>query len=154
VADAYTYALTLLARRELSASQIRSRLKQKEFPEPEVDAAIVRLQASRALDDGRVARAHARTAASVKGRGRARVVREIEAMGIDRATSREAVAEVFAELDEEALLAKALDRKLRGRRVQNAGEFRRLYQFLLRQGFEPGKIVSALEGRGGRNDST
>jgi len=149
-ADPYTYALTLLARRELSAAQIRSRLKKREFPDSDIDAAIGRLQTSRALDDGRVARAYARTAASAKGRGRARILREIEALGIDRSTARDAVAEAFAEVDEDVLLAKALDRKLRGRQVQNAGEFRRLHQFLMRQGFEPGKIVRALEARGGR----
>jgi regulatory protein len=149
-ADPYTYALTLLARRELSAAQIRSRLKSRRFPDPDIDAAIGRLRASQALDDARVARSHARTAASVKGRGRARVVREIEALGIDRATARDAVAEVFSELDEDVLLANALDRKLRGRRIRDAAEFRRLHQFLMRQGFEPGKIVRALETRGGR----
>ncbi|MGH9314917.1 MAG: regulatory protein RecX [Vicinamibacterales bacterium] len=149
-ADPYTYALTLLARRELSAAQIRERLKRREFPTADIDAAIARLRASQALDDGRVARAHARTAASIKSRGRARVVREIEALGIDRATAREAVAEVFGELDEDALLGRALDRKLRGRRIRDAAEFRRLYQFLMRQGFEPGRIAKALQNRGGR----
>jgi regulatory protein len=148
-ADPYTYALTLLARRELSAAQLRSRLKKREVPAPDIDAAIARLQASRALDDGRVARAYARTA-SVKGRGRARVLREIEALGIDRSTARDAVGEIFADVDEDTLLTKALDRKLRGRRIQNVAEFRRLHQFLMRQGFEAGKIVRALEARGGR----
>ncbi|HEX2339120.1 MAG TPA: RecX family transcriptional regulator [Vicinamibacterales bacterium] len=149
-ADPYTYALTLLARRELSAAQIRSRLKKREYADADIAAAVARLQAARALDDGRVARTYARTAASVKGRGRARVLREIEALGIDRSTARDAIAEIFAELDEDALLTKALDRKLRGRRIQSAAEFRRLHQFLMRQGFEPGKIVRALEARGGR----
>jgi regulatory protein len=149
-ADPYTYALTLLARRELSVAQIRSRLKKRDFPDADIDAAIARLRASRAVDDGRVARAFARTA-SAKARGRLRVLREIEALGIDRSTARDAVAEVFADLDEDTLLSKALDRKLRGRRVQSAAEFRRLHQFLMRQGFDAARIVRALEARGGRS---
>lgn len=149
-ADPYTYALTLLARRELSAAQIRSRLRKRDYPDADIAAAIARLQASRALDDGRVARAHARTASAGKGRGRARVLREIEALGIDRSTARDAVTEVFADVDEDELLSKALDRKLRGRRIQSTAEFRRLHGFLMRQGFDPGKIVRALEARGGR----
>ncbi|HEY7473521.1 MAG TPA: RecX family transcriptional regulator [Vicinamibacterales bacterium] len=148
-ADPYTYGLSLLARRELSAAQIRSRLEKRDYSDADIAAAIARLQASRALDDGRVARTYARTAAAVKGRGRARVLREIEALGIDRSTAREAVAEIFADVDEDALLAKALDRKLRGRRIQDSAEFRRLHQFLMRQGFDAGKIVRALEARGG-----
>jgi regulatory protein len=140
----------MLARRELSATQLRQRLKARHFPDNEIDASINRLRESRALDDGRVARAYARTAAGVKGRGRARVMREIEAMGIDRATAREAVAETFDALDEDALIDRALDRKLRGRRVKDAAEFRRLYAFLMRQGFEAGKIGKALKERGGK----
>jgi regulatory protein len=148
--DAYTAALSMLARRELSAAQLRQRLKARHFPDSEIDASIDRLRESRALDDARVARAYARTAAGVKGRGRGRVVREIEAMGIDRATAREAVAETFDALDEDALIDRALDRKLRGRRVKDAAEFRRLYAFLMRQGFDSGKIGTALKERGGR----
>jgi regulatory protein len=158
--DAYIAALSLLARRELSAAQLRQRLKARRFPDSEIDASLNRLRESRALDDARVARAYARTAAGVKGRGRARVLREIEAMGIDRATAREAVAETFDALDlrgtggsgsgEDALINRALDRKLRGRRIKDAAEFRRLYAFLMRQGFEAGKIGKALKERGGK----
>ena len=140
----------MLARRELSAAQLRQRLKARHFPDSEIEASIGRLRESRALDDARVARAYARTAAGVKGRGRARVQREIEAMGIDRATAREAVAETFDELDEDGLIGRALDRKLRGRRIEDAAEFRRLYAFLMRQGFDAGKIGQALKDRGGK----
>jgi regulatory protein len=149
-ADAYTAGLTLLSRRELSAAQLRQRLKIRKFADADIEEAILRLRASQALDDARVARAYARRAVGVKGRGRARVLREIEGLGIDRAAARDAVDEVFGEMDEDALLAKALDRKLRGRRVKDASEFRRLYQFLMRQGFEPAQIAKALESRGGR----
>jgi regulatory protein len=149
LADSYTYALTLLARRELSVAQLRERLVRQEFPDNEIEDTLDRLRASRAIDDGRVARAHAQTAARVKGRGRARVVKEVEALGIDRTTAREAVAEVFGELDEDALLARALDKRLRGRRIKDATETRRLHQYLMRQGFEPGKVMRALKDRGG-----
>jgi SOS response regulatory protein OraA/RecX len=71
-------------------------------------------------------------------------------MGIDRSTAREAVAETFDALDEDALIGRALDRKLRGRRIKDAAEFRRLYAFLMRQGFESGKIGKALKERGGK----
>lgn len=150
MADSYTYALGLLARRELSVAQLRQRLARQEFPENDIEDALDRLRASQAVDDGRVARAHARTAARVKGRGRARVVREIEALGIDRTTARDAVAEVFGDVDEDSLLARALDKRLRGRRIEDAAETRRLHQYLMRQGFEPGKIMRALKDRGGR----
>ena len=51
----------MLARRELSAAGVRSRLADRGFAAAEIDAAVARLLESRALDDARVARAYART---------------------------------------------------------------------------------------------
>jgi regulatory protein len=147
--SAYLDGLRLLGRRELSVSQLRARLLDREHPAEEVDAAVAHLLETRALDDGRVARAFARTAAKVKGRGRLRVMRELHGMGIAKEVAAEALAEVFAELDERALITKALDRKLRGRpRIASPGENARLYQFLMRQGFSPAAVVAALRQRG------
>jgi regulatory protein len=149
--SAYLDGLRLLGRRELSVSQLRARLLDREHPREEVEAAIAHLLETRALDDGRVARAFARTAAKVKGRGRLRVMRELSAMGIGKEVAAEALAEVFGDLDERALIAKALQKKLRGRpRIASPAENARLYQYLMRQGFSPAGIVAALRqlGRG------
>jgi SOS response regulatory protein OraA/RecX len=101
-----------------------------------------------------VARAHARTAAAVKGRGRLRVARELLQMGIARDVAAEAVADVFGDLDERSLIERALQKKLRGRaRIADAAEHARLYQYLMRQGFTPAGAIAALRRRGGRADS-
>lgn len=143
--SAYLDGLRLLGRRELSVTELRARLLDREHPREEVDAAITHLLETRALDDARVARAFARTAAKVKGRGRLRVMRELHAMGIDKAVAAEALAEVFSDLDERALIAQALQKKLRGRpRIASPAENARLYQYLMRQGFSPAAIVVAL----------
>ena len=142
---AYLTALKLLARRELSVDGLRARLKDREYPDEEISAAIDHLLETGALDDRRVATAYARTAAKVKGRGRLRVIRELHAMGIDRQTAAEAVGEVFGDLDERALIAKAVQKKLRGRtKLQDTPERARLYQYLVRQGFSPALIADAL----------
>jgi regulatory protein len=138
-------ALKLLARRELSVAQLRARLAEREYPADEISAAIDHLLETGALDDTRVARAYARTAAKVKGRGRLRVLRELHAMGIDRQIAAEAVGEVFGDLDERSLVAKAIQKKLRGRtKVNDTSERARLYQYLVRQGFSPALIADAL----------
>jgi regulatory protein len=143
--SAYLIALKLLARRELSVAQVRGRLEEREYPTDEISAAVDRLLETGALDDGRVARAYARTAAKVKGRGRLRVLRELQAMGIERDIAAEAVGETFGDLDERSLVAKAIQKKLRGRmKVKDAGERARLYQHLVRQGFSPALIADAL----------
>jgi regulatory protein len=151
--SAYTDALQLLARRELTEKELRSRLVDRDHPRDEIDRVITHLLETRELDDGRVARAYARTAAGVKGRGRLRVMRELNAMGVARETATEAITEVFADVDERALIAKALRKKMRGKtRISNASEHARLYQYLMRQGFTPAGIVAALRKIGGRVD--
>jgi regulatory protein len=138
-------ALKLLARREFSSAQLRKRLLERGHPPLEVDATIDKLTESGTLDDSRVARAYARTAAAVKGRGRLRIARELQAMGISRETTAAALADVFAELDEAALIERAIGRKLRGARtISTKQEFARVYNFLTRQGFTPGGISDAL----------
>jgi len=145
---AYVTALGLLARRELAEAQLRTRLAKRKFTDDEIDAAMTRLRRERALDDRRTALACARTQVRIKHRGRARVVRHIEALGINRDIAREAVAEVFAELDENALLEQALDRRLRhGLSLSDAAVFRRVHRYLLGQGFDPGRVTELLRRR-------
>ena len=152
--SAYLDALRLLARRELSVAALRARLAERDHPSEDVEAAVAHLIENGSLDDGRVARAYARTAATVKGRGRLRIMRELHELGIGREVATEALAEVFGDLDERALIDRALQKKLRGRtRVVDRAEHARLYQFLMRQGFSPAGVAAALRKLGGRTDS-
>ena len=144
--SAYIDGLKLLGRRELSASDLRSRLLDREHSPEETEEAIGRLLETGALDDRRVARAYARTASKIKGRGRLRVNRELQAMGIAREVVAEAVAEVYGDLDERALIDRAVQKKLRGgRKPTTIQERARLYQFLMRQGFTPAAVAAALK---------
>jgi regulatory protein len=136
--SAYLDALHLLARRELSVQECRARLEERSHPADEIDAALAHLRETGAIDDRRLAIAYARTAVNVKGRGRLRVMRELQARGIEPSTVSEALGEVFGELDERSLVARALQKRQRGRRrVLDAAEQARLYQYLVRQGFSP-----------------
>ena len=150
--DAHTEGLKLLAGRELSVEGLRARLEDRGYASDDIDQAIGRLLDSGALDDGRVARAFARTAATVKRRGRLRVMRELLQMGIPSEVAAEALGEVYGDLDERALIDEALRRKLRGRtRLTDQHESARVYQFLMRQGFSPAGVAAALRKlRGGR----
>ena len=145
---AYVAGLTLLARRELAEAQVRERLARRKFEPDDIDEAVARLRSERALDDRRTALACARTEVRVKRRGRARVVRQIEALGIARDIAREAVAEVFAEVDETELLRQALERRLRrGAELSDAATFRRVHRYLLGQGFDPERVTTLLRRR-------
>ena len=145
VADAYVPGLRMLARRGLSQAQIRPRLGRRQFEPEDVDAAVARLQRDGALDDRRTALACARTEAHLKRRGRLRVLRQLETIGIARALARDAVAEVFADLDEDLLIAQAIERRLRhGASLSDPATARRVQRYLLVQGFDAGKVNAAI----------
>jgi regulatory protein len=143
--SAYLDALHLLARRELSVDECRQRLLDKDHPGEDIDAAIAHLLETGGLDDARVARAYARTAVNIKGRGRLRVQRELNDKGIPRDVAAAALAEVFGDADERAMVARAIQKRLRGRTtVKDRAESARLYQYLMRQGFTPAAVMAAL----------
>ena len=145
---AYTTALKLLARRELAEAQLRTRLSRRKFDEAEIETALDQLRRERALDDRRTALACARTEVHINHRGRARVIRRIESLGISREIAREAAAQVFAELDERALLEQVLDRRLRhGQSLTDPAVFRRLHRYLIGQGFDAELVATLLRQR-------
>jgi regulatory protein len=142
---AYLAGLKMLAGRELSAAQVRTRLVRREFEHEHIDAALERLRSEGALNDARTARAIARTTASIRGQGKRRARLKINAAGIDRATAAAAVDEVFDDIDGDALLQAALSRRLRGRTAPaDRQEKARLFRYLVGQGFEADRVMEAL----------
>jgi regulatory protein len=149
MASAYIDALRMLGRRELSEAQVRERLERRQHSADDIDAAIDRLQAERAIDDVRVAEAIARTQTSVKRRGKLRVRRQIEQAGVPAAIARRVTEDTFEALDPDALIVASLARRLRGReRLADAAEFSRLYRYLVGQGFEPDRVLATLKRHG------
>ena len=145
IASPHTIALTLLSRRELTAAELRQRLIDREVDPAEADAVVARLVADGTLNDRRAATAIARTHALVKARGRLRIARELQARGVDEATARAAIDEVFSELSEAELLERALRKRLRSGRIRDQAQFRRLYQYLIRLGFPTDAVVALLK---------
>lgn len=145
---AYTDALKLLARRELSEAQLRDRLARRKHDSDAVNLAVERLRDERALDDVRVAEAIARNQTAMRRRGKLRVRLEIERAGIAAATARRVVDEVFADLDADALLDDALAKRLRtGHDIADDRTFNRLYRYLIGQGFDPDRVMALLRTR-------
>lgn len=131
----------------MSVKQLRERLLDREHAPEDVDRAIDLLIENRALDDERVAAAYVRTALKVKGRGRLRIQRELQEMGIEKDVAAAALAEAFGDVDERSLIAQALKKKLGGKaKIATPAEYARVYQFLMRQGFSPAAVSAALRG--------
>ena len=144
--DAYTIALTLLSARELSEAQLRARLKRRQLEADDIEAAVNKLKEDGTLNDRRVAMAVGRMESAIKGRGRTRAIQKIRQAGIDSDTAADAVREIFEEVDEQALLDQAIERKLRGTPVKDLDEKgrARIMRALVGQGFSFEAVMKRL----------
>ena len=146
----YSAGLSLLARRELTSTQLRDRLTRKGFTPEAVNDTIQRLTEEGALDDRRTANMYARQAALIKHRGPRRAILDIVALGIADGIAREVVSQTYKEVDTQLVIQRALDRRLTGR-VQDRAQFQKLYQYLVRQGFDGPLAYRVLEKRSANN---
>ena len=102
--------------RELTREADRPRLRRRRDRAARRHASV----RERLVDDRRVAAAHVRTASRIKGRGRLRIHRELEARGIEQAVVREVLAELSPKTSVDAIRA-LLARKTR-RRAPDAAD--------------------------------
>ena len=147
MADAYIVALTLLSARELSEAQLRTRLKRRQIDDDDIEAAVSRLKADGTLNDRRVALALARMESAIKHRGQSRVIQKVRQAGINSETAEDAVREVFEEVDESALLDRALERRLRGKAPKELDDKgrARVVRGLVAQGFRLEAILKRMK---------
>jgi regulatory protein len=146
---AHRAALRALARRAHARFDLRRRLLQKQHPPAAVNGALDRLVASGLLDDARFAADYA-AAKAYRGRGPARLIRDLLALGIDRRVAEEAVQTSLAD---EGIDPTRAVRALAEKRARQLATLpapvrkRRLTAFLVRRGFggaEVRKVVDSL----------
>jgi len=135
----------MVSRRDYTAAELESKLIDKGYDRETASAAVASLASIRIIDDRRVAAAHVRTAAAIKGRGRLRIARELAARGVSREIITTALGEVARE-DELASIRKILARK-RWPTSPSRLERQRMYRHLLARGFPADLISRALGGR-------
>jgi regulatory protein len=136
----------LLGRRDYTVVELRRRLTDRGYTKEDIDTVVADLVADGSLNDQRVAAAHARTASGIKGRGRHRIQRELDARGVARDLARD-TAGTISPADETAAIDRFLDRK-HWPADPDAATRRRVFQQLLRRGFPTDAITRALKRRG------
>lgn len=149
-ADARALALSWLGLRELSRAQVRQRLARRGVEAAVIDSILDDLVALGALDEARLARAAARLETTIKGRGPARTRARLKSLGLPAATVDAAVEATLEDVDLDALLDRALEKRLRGLppgRLDPAA-VRRVVGAMVRQGFAPGPVFARLRKRG------
>lgn len=143
-AKARIAALALLGRRDYTRAELGDRLIDKGYAPDDVATALAALAADGTVNDARVAAVIVRVASQVKGRGRLRIRQELMARGVDRHVADAALAG-HAASDEAAALAKVLARKRLPSDLPQ-DQRRKLFQQLMRRGFSPEAIRTALKG--------
>lgn len=144
---AYRKAVSLLASTELAASDIRIKLKMRDFSREITEEVISRLYEEHALDDGRYVESYVRVYAST--RSRERLLRELEMKGISLPDLPERVDAVYRE---EGISDAENMRKLLRKRFPDVDLTLRKNQsraigFLARKGYAIPDILSVLPER-------
>ena len=148
IAAAYEQGLKLLVRREHSRRELAHKLRDRDHESAAVAAALDRLEAENALNDGRFAEEYAR-ARFAKGFGPVRVLAELREYGVDG----EGLG--FAHLDDsdERDLAAAQCRKRFGTEPPpDRKTAAKRMRYLQQRGFSPGICAAVVNGRGNPED--
>ena len=140
-------ALRALARRAHARLDLRRRLVKRQHPPAAVEAALDRLALRGLLDDRRFAEQYAALRAT-RGKGPARLLRDLQAHGVERRTAEHAVRRALEEegidlgVEARAVAAKRA-RQLAGLPV--AVRKRRLLAFLVRRGYGGPQLRALVE---------
>ena len=143
---ARTQAVRLLSVRDLSEAELRERLGSRGFAAAELDVVVPELRRAGYIDDRRVALSVIRSGVGA-GRGSARIDRQLLERGVGRADVDQAWDEARADhdVDDTRLLEQGLARRLTRETIPlDRRAFRRVYNALLRAGFDADEVASAL----------
>jgi regulatory protein len=139
--------LRWLARRDRTESELRDRLRGRGHDDGEIEHALSELRSGGYVDDHRAA-----VVGIVEGlragHAASRIERKLHARGVDERTLRRAWETVGAdhETDDAPRLRRQLERRLRGERLPLDGPaLRRVYNAMLRAGFDADEVAAALE---------
>ena len=144
---AFRTLLRALERRSFARADLGRRLIRKGHPGPAVEAALERASALGLLDDASFARDYVQTRAA-RGRGPARLTRDLMAMGVERGHIDRALAAEWPEGSDRTVVPSALAAK----RAAQLGDLprpvkrRRVLAYLARRGFA-GRDISDLVSR-------
>ena len=132
-------ALRLLTYRERSVHGLRARLEEDGYSEPVAQELVSDLVRCGLVDDERFAYALARTLTQIRGLGRSRALRELDANGIDDELARRALDEALPE-DDELTAARALADSAAAR---SGATVDKVASRLLRRGYRPAIALEA-----------
>jgi regulatory protein len=143
--DAYNKALALLARREHSARELKSKLARRGLDADASAAAVSRLQSKDYQSDARFGEMLVRSRIA-QGYGPRWITAELKTHGISESRARAMLD--AAEPDWPALVRQQLRRRYGARPAANLAERAKRAAFLLRRGFDAATVQSITRAEG------
>jgi regulatory protein len=145
---AYAAAVRLLARRPRTEREVRRWLEQRSYSAAVVDTVLARLGARGYVDDAELALHFIVVRAQRLGHGPRRLIHELERRGVERSTAEQAweQAKEQGQVELRELLRRQLRRRVGTSRDRlDRSAYRRVYNALLRAGFESSAIKAELD---------
>lgn len=149
--ELYAAALRALMRRSHSVFEMRMYLERRAEAPIAVRRVLERLKHEKLIDDAKYALDFARARANGRRQGGRRIAQELRKRGVPDRHIDAAIAQVFADLDQAAIVRKVIERRMRlargpfDRRPFDKKKVASLYRTLMRSGFDPAVIRRELE---------
>ena len=133
----------LLERMDRTEAQLRAKLQQGFYPEDIIEDAISYVKGFHYLDDARYAWNYVQNQNGKKSRGRIRL--ELLGKGICKDTVAQALEEGYGQGQEQELILKWAKKRNYSGKTADLKEKQKIYQFLLRKGFQSDDILHVLD---------
>ncbi|MCI8683348.1 MAG: regulatory protein RecX [Lachnospiraceae bacterium] len=133
----------LLEKMDRTEAQIREKLRQGFYPEEIIEDAVAYVKGYHYLDDSRYAENYVRNQREKKSRRKIQM--ELMAKGIDRELAEQALEEECQRENEQELILKWVEKKHYSAQTADLKEKQRMYQFLMRKGFQSDDILHVLD---------
>ena len=123
-------AMNILKKVDKTEKQLRDKLKQGFYPEDTIDNTIEYLKSYRYIDDSRYADSYVEY--RMKNKSKKQVVNELLQKGIDKEQALESIPDDYDELE---AIRNLIAKKKYNDETADINERRKMYQYLLRKGF-------------------
>ncbi|EOS22419.1 hypothetical protein C806_03758 [Lachnospiraceae bacterium 3-1] len=133
----------LLEKMDRTESQLREKLWQGFYPEDIIDDAIDYVKGFHYLDDVRYAHNYVRNQKDKKSQRK--IWMELMKKGIEKETIAQALEEEYQQEKEQDLILKWIEKKNYSSEKADLKEKQRMYQFLMRKGFQSDDILHVLD---------
>jgi len=145
----WEYTLRILARRSYSARELRAKIAQKAASAADTATVMARLREYGLADDQQFSEAYASSRLQNAGFGKLRILSELRAKSVAPAVAEKAVQKTFAGVDENELIERFLQRKYRGKNLnellKEPKNLTSAYRKLRLAGFSSSAAIAALK---------